>query len=118
MKFATSSFRVVLCSLLSLLAPALTHASNVTVDCAGVNPGTFVTISAALASMTPSCPNCIFNATNTTENVLIFGFTNLSINANPGTATVTATDAVHRSLNLQNSSNVSIDGLSFNGGRG
>ena len=118
MKFATSSFRVVLCSLLLLLAPALTHASDVTVDCAGVNPGTFATISAALASMTPSGPNSIFVTCNTTENVLIFGFTNLSINAAPGTATVTATDGNHRPLNIQNSFNVAIDGLNFTGGRG
>jgi hypothetical protein len=104
--------------LLFLLAPAVTHASDVTVDCVGLNPGTFATITAALASMTPSGPNSIFVTCSTTENVRITNFTGLFINATPGTATVTATDANHRPLVIFNSSNVAIDGLNFSGGRG
>jgi hypothetical protein len=118
MKFATSGFKVCLCILLFLLAPGLMFASSATVDCIGVAPGTFTTITAALATMSPTDNNFIFVTCNPSENVVINNFTSLSIDANPGTATVIASDPNRRVLFVNNSTDVFIDGVNFLGGRG
>ena len=118
MKCTTSGLKVCLCIVLFLMAPGLMFASSVTVDCIGVAPGTFTTITAALASMSHTDSNFIFVTCNPSENVVIGGFSNLSINAVPGTATVISADPNRRVLFINESTGVFIDGLSFIGGRG
>lgn len=118
MKFVTSRFKVVVGILLFLLAPGLMFASSATVDCIGVAPGTFTTITAALATMSHTDSNFIFVTCNPSENVFINNFSSLSINAVPGTATVISADPNRRVLFINDSTGVFIDGLSFIGGRG
>src|SRR5215471_1861304 len=118
MKCTTSGLKVCLCIVLFLMAPGLMFASSVTVDCIGVAPGTFTTITAALATMSHTDSNFIFVTCNPSENVVIGGFSNLSINAVPGTATVISADPNRRVLFINDSTGVFIDGLSFLGGRG
>jgi hypothetical protein len=119
MKLRTSS-KVLAVSLIFLAAPSLVFANSVTVDCVGVAPGTFKTISLALASLTPAGPNDINVTCNLSDNVLIVGFSNLNIFSvlPPGPFTVTAANPNRRVVNVTNSSNVFVDGINFSGGRG
>src|SRR5258708_25696885 len=118
MKLPTLVSKVVVCIALFLLAPSLMFANRVAVDCVGVAPGTFVSITAALASLSHAGPNDIFVSCNTTDNVLIVNFSQLSILATPGTATVTATNPNQRVLNITDSTGIIIDGINFTGGFG
>src|SRR5258708_31180105 len=118
MKLPTLVSKVVVCIALFLLAPSLMFANRVAVDCVGVAPGTFVSITAALASLSHAGPNDIFVSCNTTDNVLIVNFSQLSILATPGTATVTAADPNRRVLNITDSTGIIIDGINFTGGVG
>ena len=117
MKLCTSS-KVLVVSLMVLAAPGLMFAAGANVDCTGATPGAFTSISAAIASLPPVGPNSINVLSSCTENVVIFGYSNLSISAVPGTSTVTASDANRRPLAIVNSTNISIDGINFSGGRG
>src|SRR5258708_22855365 len=116
MELPISGSKVVLCIVLFLLASSLMFANSVAVDCVGVAPGTFVSITAALASLSHAGPNDIFVSCNTTDNVLIVNFSQLSILATPGTATVTAADPNRRVLNITDSTGIIIDGINFTGG--
>ncbi len=120
MKLPTFVSKLVLCIVLFLLAPGLMFANSVTVDCTGVAPGTFVTITAALASLTPAGPNDINVTCNSSDNALIVGFSNLTIFSAlpPGPFTVTAANPARRSLNITDSKGIFIDGIIFSGGTG
>src|SRR5260370_24751055 len=117
MKFLARRFKVVLGFLL-VMTPGLMFANTVTVDCTGATPGAFLSITAALASLTPAGPNTINVVSNCTEHVLIGNFSQLSIAATPGTVTVTADNPNGHVLQITDSTAVSIDGLNFTGGHG
>lgn len=101
-----------------LVLPGLAFANDVTVDCTGVTPGAFTTISQALLSLPLAGPNSIFVIGTCTDNVTISGRTQLTIFANPGTATLTAANPTRRLLVMFDSTQVFIDGLNFDGGKG
>ncbi|HKF20007.1 MAG TPA: right-handed parallel beta-helix repeat-containing protein [Candidatus Angelobacter sp.] len=117
MKLCTSSKVLAVC-LMFLAAPSLIFAAGATVDCTGATPGAFTSINAAIQSLPPVGPNSINVLSNCTENVIVNGYSNLTISAVPGSFSVSATDANHRAMVIFDSLNVFVDGLSFSGGRG
>jgi hypothetical protein len=110
--------KVLSCLLLFLLVPVISFGADTTVGCPGGTPGAFTTISAALASLPLVGPNSIFVSGNCTETIVISSRTALSINATPGTATVTPANPNGRTLLILDSNTISIDGVNFTGGRG
>lgn len=107
-----------LLGILLLVLPGLAFANDVTADCTGSTPGAATTISEALLSLPLAGPNSIFVIGTCTENVTISGRTQLTIFANPGTATLNSANPNRRTLVMFDSSQIFIDGLNFNGGRG
>ncbi len=93
-------------------------ANDITADCTGTTPGAATSINQALLSLPLAGPNSIYVIGTCTESVTISGRTQLTIFANPGTATLTAADPNRRLLVMFDSSQVFIDGLNFSGGRG
>ena len=102
--------------LLSLL-PATAFAAGAVVDCTGGTPGAFTSITAALASLPAAGPNSISVVGTCHENVVFFGRTDLTIFGNP-TATVVPGNANGHLLAIDNSQRISIQGITFDGGRG
>jgi hypothetical protein len=95
----------------------LLFANSALVDCSGATPGAFTTITAALASMPAAGPNTITVSGTCQENVVFFGFTDLTISGNP-TATVVPGNANGHLLAITNSQRIAIQNITFTGGRG
>lgn len=101
-----------------LVLPALALANDVTADCTGTTPGAATSINQALLSLPLAGPNSIYVIGTCTENVTISGRTQLTIFANPGTATLNSANPNRRLLVMFDSTQIFIDGLNFDGGRG
>lgn len=101
-----------------LVLPGLALANDITADCTGTTPGAATSINQALLSLPLAGPNSIYVIGTCTENVTISGRTQLTIFANPGTATLNSANPNRRLLVMFDSSQVFIDGLNFDGGRG
>jgi hypothetical protein len=119
MNVCLSRPRFVVCLVMLMLSSGVMFANNATVDCSGATPGAFTTIQAALNSFPKAGPNSISVVPSTcSEHLLIVGFNDLQIFANPGTVTVIGNVPTGRVMNITNSVNVFIDGVNFNAGRG
>src|SRR5215471_521401 len=111
--------RFVVCLVMLMLSSSLAFANSATVDCSGATPGAFTTIQAALNSFPKAGPNDVNVLPSTcSEHLLIVGFNDLQIFANPGTVTVIGNVPTGRVMNITNSVNVFVDGVNFNAGRG
>lgn len=81
-----------------LALPGAARADDLTVDCSGLTPGAFTSITAAMTSLTPPPPghiNSITILSDCTENVYISGPRRLRFGAPPA-RTVKITNAVFR----------------------
>ena len=114
MKLGAKSLTGIL--LLSLL-PATAFAAGAVVDCTGATPGAFTSINAAIASLPAAGPNSISVVGTCHENVAFFGLSDLTIFGNP-TATVVPGNANGHLLAINSSLRISIQGITFDGGRG
>ena len=119
MNVCLSRPRFVVCLVMLMLSSSLVFANSATVDCSGATLGAFTTIQAALNSFPKAGPNDVNVLPSTcSEHLLIVGFNDLQIFANPGTVTVIGNVPTGRVMNITNSVNVFVDGVNFNAGRG
>src|SRR5215472_11364253 len=117
MNVCLSRPRFVVCLGMLLLSSSLMFAAGAVVDCSGATPGAFTSITAALASLPAAGPNSISVVGTCHENVVFFGRSDLTIFGNP-TATVVPGNANGHLLAINSSQRISIQGITFDGGRG
>jgi len=90
------------------------HGAELTVLCGGKVP--FTTIQSALKFANPSIRNTIVVSGTCNENVLIRGFDHLTLKAKPGATINDASGATGFVLDIEQSSDVTIEGFTINGG--
>jgi hypothetical protein len=120
MKTCRYGLKFLMGTICSLLLPIAAHANNAVVDCSGVTPGAFTTITAALASLPKTGPNFVtVSGGPCTDNVVVRGFSQLFISSAGPSVTINPADPNRRLLNIFGSQNVNIEGpFVFNGGLG
>ena len=100
-----------------LLFPTTVRAASVTVDCSGVTPGAFTTISAALGTLDNIGPHTITVTGTCVENVFLGQRDRLTIQAPGGqTATVSAANRNGPVFNVAGSHNIFLRRLVISGG--
>jgi len=99
---------------LLLAAPVFSaHAAAVSVDC--TKKGT--TVTAAIAKLTKSVANTVTISGVCTEDVLVSGYTGLTLVGNPGAAiTGTLTPSAGTTLTVNGGSTITVQSLTINGG--
>jgi len=118
MKLCASGLKLFAGILCLALLPCAAFGAGAVVDCSGATPPpAFISINAALASLPKAGPNSISVVGTCQENVLIVGFTDLTIFGNPS-ATVKPGDPNRRLLNIFASQRIEIQNLTFDGGLG
>jgi Right handed beta helix region len=112
------TFDAVMVTLFLLLALSCTGwAADVQVVCPGGAPGAYSSINAALSALDPHGPNTITVSGTCVENIFIFQYERLTIQAAPGqTATLTAADPSKIVLQTFQSTGILIAGMVFQGG--
>jgi hypothetical protein len=102
----------------ALLSCLPAFAANVTVDCTGANGNAFHSITAALATLSLTGPNTITVGGTCNENVNIFQFDRLTIQAasGPVATIVNAANPPGITLLISESHNVTLDNLIIQGG--
>lgn len=120
MKSYVSGITMLIGIVVLTLLPGTGFAAGAVVDCSGATPGAFTSISAALATLSPTGPNSITVLPGTcTDNVLIRGFSGLVIQAASTSVTIEPASATRRLLNIFDSHDITIQGpFVFDGGRG
>jgi hypothetical protein len=106
-----------LACLLLLLSSSLAFAGSATVNCSGVTPGAFTSITQAVASLPIVGPNSVAISGTCTENVAINGYINLTLIGNP-TATIQASDTTFPTLEIDNAQRVGLANLTIKNGQG
>jgi hypothetical protein len=108
--------RIIVFGLLAALCSVPVFANVVTVDCSGASPGAFSSISTALATLPKQGPNTVLVSGHCVDNVLIFGFSDLVIQAQ-GTVTITSPKPRLVFFEILGSREVSVSGpIAFDGG--
>jgi len=102
----------------ALLSSLPAFAANVTVDCTGANGKAFHSITAALATLSLTGPNTITVGGTCNENVNVFQFDRLTIQAASGhvATIVNAANPPAITLLISGSHNITLDNLMIEGG--
>ncbi len=100
---------------LFLLLPGVTEAAALSVNCNGP-AGTLNTIGAALKKLNPAGPNTVNVSGSCKENVLIQGFTRLTLNALAGASIVDNSGGTGIVVDIEDSTDVTLNGFVISGG--
>ena len=110
--------RLLVVCLVFLCAAGAAYATDVIVDCTGSIPGSYPSLSAALAAIPPTGPNSIGIFGACSDNSFIYGYSDLIIYAADSSANITAANPNRLILTIDGSSRLTLYGIAFTGGRG